>query len=60
MVIAPRPVVAGVRRHRLQHRGWLTVRWEDQQRPWFVLDVAGCAANVPVTASLTGATAGAQ
>jgi hypothetical protein len=31
----------------------ITVTWEDQGRPWFVLDVDGVAVNVPVAADLT-------
>jgi hypothetical protein len=37
--------------------GWypsrISVRWADQTRPWFVLDVDGVAANVPVEPDLT-------
>lgn len=32
----------------------ITVRWADQARPWFVLDVDGGAVNVAVDADLTG------
>jgi hypothetical protein len=38
--------------------GWfprrISVRWADQTRPWFVLDVDGVAVNVAVDADLTG------
>jgi hypothetical protein len=40
--------------------GWyptrISVRWADQDRPWFVLDVDGVAVNVPVDSDLTGST----
>jgi hypothetical protein len=32
----------------------ISVRWADQSRPWFVLDVDGVAVNVAVDADLTG------
>jgi hypothetical protein len=32
----------------------ISVRWADQARPWFVLDVDGVAVNVAVDADLTG------
>jgi hypothetical protein len=31
----------------------IAVRWEDHERPWFILDVDGFAANVPVAEDLT-------
>jgi hypothetical protein len=50
---------------RLEYLGWkrfdhvtfpsrITVTWEDQVRPWFVLDVDGMAFNVPVADWLSG------
>lgn len=36
------------------HPTRIGVRWADQTRPWFVLDVDGVAVNVPVDPDLTG------